>query len=1713
MIADTQVLARLSKILSPGEIPGVVNRLIRAPLTWKYLHRPAVLAATNLVTPANLSPSRLAFHAAGFPVDNLEAVLSENSDETDWGKILTGQNSPQSIEEAAQFALHILRSTGQDGWEEETTNVVLNCPGTWKEPLMIAWPHLPDGHRLSETLAGSRSSTAIAILCDCLLANSPVGNAAGTITAFPQSLLADTLRLLEDRGEKDLLEAVLGIMADGAYEKGGDKETAGITRMAVSHAAGELLSMSWSDPDTDLETGFQNLSNLQARIADQLADEAHRSGKTSIEIERRRQALQAEPTALRRALLAQSLNAEGKFSEALDAISTACESVEECTAAGIAQLSLGQQDRAALLLSQAVEHLQDINGNLTSWFSSLLDALHTLGSRKLSLEAAEKYSKLVPGNAQANTYYAQELLAAGDPGSAIDAAQIGLALAPGLLPARQALAMAYEAAGQWNQALPHWEALCTEDESARHRLAACALREGSLDTARSTAEAMLSDSPENMQAHALMAHVQSASGEHEKALANLRALLDTHPQSPLLWQSLFDIQENTAADDELESILSRAIQAAVDSPMLLNTYASWLQERGRISEAVGFAERSFRLNQNSPDTAALYARLLLKTADPKAEVVLQKAHELQPRSAGILLDLAELAEEQGQHERAGNLLSRLSIGLKPVQNLNAGRILFRARLSGDTLPAAIRHLERAAGHEDTSLLASFWLARSLAASGDIQEAIQQYRSFLANPRCAGEKELRKEAFLRLAEAAVDADDTILSLTTLENARDIFSDDCDVLLPLSRAYLAAGLYQQSMDTCLHILALEENKVEARRLLLQASIEAGSLEMAEDYLQAMIDCYPEDPRTWLGAASLRLTQEDTPGLRNAIAAALFYGRQNPEVLIDAAEIMLAAGLRGSAARVLRYGINTLPIEDDLLRKLAEISEHTEDFQAAQKAWRLYTQQAPQDPEGFLNAIQSLWKLGRRAAAFELLHQAASRFPDTAAFPLLLARYQLAQDMLSEARISLRKALDTASDDPSTLMEAASGFIQLNALSDAEALLNRAISMGARSAKAHVLLAECLVLQGEMQKANQQLEKYSPQELNNGSGSAWWLAVKAFSAAKVKAYSTAHEAFSLAHARELHSEKDRIWLSRAARALGYDEIGLQVFRNLPDFSALSRSLRDELMEAWIHAAEADAVLRDFLSIREHAVSENAFRIPALQGLQDNYSHAMGSNTNADPQYVRLKLANMDLTKDLLESIETPVVPEQDRGMLTSLAVFNIRQQRPGQALDLLRRVHQTGTLDDWHHVLIAASLVQKNQTELARKTINGIRSNPYQQPLLDYIEAQTWLLEDNPERFCESVSKAVSTWDSEPVWQFELGRTYAMLNDTAAAVAHLQQAVRLDTQYMDAHQLLAYTLEKDGQIAEALQAFEKAVQINPAEPGLMVQAGCLALQLDQPQKSAQWFERAGSLGADSEAYHLGLARTLSTLGDHTRAAEAVQAVIRKFPENTDALLLLSEIHRKEGKADQALQALEKAAESMPESNSLAVERARLLIETGQHEKALELLEPLSDLNPEDEDLWSLISLAHSAGKDLNKAMQAMTRAARLAPRNHSFRTELGILAFELGQLDRALDELDTAAELNPESSSIHMLRGDIFEARRQYTRALEAYQKAIQLDPDQSESHFKAGLILKQMKAYPEAGMMLKQAASLNSQDPDIMHQLAAVRALELVHGKSLQPAVES
>jgi tetratricopeptide (TPR) repeat protein len=100
--------------------------------------------------------------------------------------------------------------------------------------------------------------------------------------------------------------------------------------------------------------------------------------------------------------------------------------------------------------------------------------------------------------------------------------------------------------------------------------------------------------------------------------------------------------------------------------------------------------------------------------------------------------------------------------------------------------------------------------------------------------------------------------------------------------------------------------------------------------------------------------------------------------------------------------------------------------------------------------------------------------------------------------------------------------------------------------------------------------------------------------------------------------------------------------------------------------------------------------------------------------------------------------------------------------------------------------------------------------------------------------------------------------------------------------------------------------------------------------------------------------------------------------------------------------------------------------------------------------------------------------------------------------------MDELLQAGTIDPSSPAIPIELGKVYEDRRDPSRALASYQKAISIDANSLEAHYRAGVILRSLKAYKDAGVHLKRAAELAPVNRDVLHQLAAVRALELVHG---------
>ena len=252
------------------------------------------------------------------------------------------------------------------------------------------------------------------------------------------------------------------------------------------------------------------------------------------------------------------------------------------------------------------------------------------------------------------------------------------------------------------------------------------------------------------------------------------------------------------------------------------------------------------------------------------------------------------------------------------------------------------------------------------------------------------------------------------------------------------------------------------------------------------------------------------------------------------------------------------------------------------------------------------------------------------------------------------------------------------------------------------------------------------------------------------------------------------------------------------------------------------------------------------------------------------------------------------------------------------------------------------------------------------------------------------------------------------------------------------------------------------------------------------------------------IGSSRAAMALGNVKIALEHARKAYRLAPNNVEVLTGLGDVFAHKGKLEKAIQIYDRALRVSEEDRDVQLARSKLLLRLNRTEEAVADLRALTEAESEFEGAWAALSEAYSSTGDNDAALEAASHAAKLVPRNVEYQLLLGRKFKEAGQLDQALNVLTKTSSLAPVDARIARELGDVHKARRQDTQALDAYLHAITLDPKEAAAYKKAGLILKVLKSYGQAADMFEKVVSINPLDPDALHQLAAVRALQLVHG---------
>jgi adenylate cyclase len=147
-------------------------------------------------------------------------------------------------------------------------------------------------------------------------------------------------------------------------------------------------------------------------------------------------------------------------------------------------------------------------------------------------------------------------------------------------------------------------------------------------------------------------------------------------------------------------------------------------------------------------------------------------------------------------------------------------------------------------------------------------------------------------------------------------------------------------------------------------------------------------------------------------------------------------------------------------------------------------------------------------------------------------------------------------------------------------------------------------------------------------------------------------------------------------------------------------------------------------------------------------------------------------------------------------------------------------------------------------------------------------------------EHARRAVSLDDKEPFAHFALGRIQTLSGELDVAIAELEQAIELNSNFAHAYLGLGFALILAGRPAEALDQIIAAIRLNPHDPSIWTFLNNRALALfflDRSKEAVEWIRRSAQSAPTILWSHVTEAVILADLG---REQEAAAALVRARP-----------------------------------------------------------------------------------------------------------------------------------------------------------------------------------------------------------------------------------------
>ena len=309
-----------------------------------------------------------------------------------------------------------------------------------------------------------------------------------------------------------------------------------------------------------------------------------------------------------------------------------------------------------------------------------------------------------------------------------------------------------------------------------------------------------------------------------------------------------------------------------------------------------------------------------------------------------------------------------------------------------------------------------------------------------------------------------------------------------------------------------------------------------------------------------------------------------------------------------------------------------------------------------------------------------------------------------------------------------------------------------------------------------------------------------------------------------------------------------------------------------------------------------------------------------------------------------------------------------------------------------------------------------------------------------------------------------------------------------------------EKEAQArsAEAADAFERAIEADPAYVDAYAKFGLTTYSLGQSERAIARLQPALARSPESPELMFWLGNHLLKAGRPAEALpllEKVAANVEAFPE---ASLVLGTHYYKINELPKAQAALEQYLRARPDDAAARGTLGNAYFKSEKYPEAMRAFEEVRRVSPDNIQVQINLGTCHFQLGNFAKAVELLEDALVKEPNRESVVFNLGQAYFQWKKFAEAAKQLRRFVTLKPDSFNGHYFLGSALleEGPAQDTEALKALAEAARLKPKVAIPQYKIGLIHLRRGALDDAERSLNAARALEPTDPWIVSALGTV-----------------